>query len=333
MTVEVFQVDPYPEIEPYEIERDLVSQAGGSFVVGDCLTEDEVIERGARAEILWLNWEPLVPRRVLEELPACRLIVRWGVGYDQISVPDATELGIAVANAPGANTEDVAEHAIGLLIACARRIPWFNAGFADGGYPSNTEYPLRRMLGRTLGIVGVGRIGSAVARRGLGLGLRVIGADPVRPVEELRALGVEAVGLNELLERADYVTIHVPLTPETRGLIGRAQLERLRPDAVLINTSRGPVVDEAALVDALHDHRIGAAALDVFATEPLPANSGLRAVDNVLLTPHAAGYSLEAMTDLRLDMGHTAADWIATGWSDRVVNPTVRGTLRPRLRA
>jgi phosphoglycerate dehydrogenase-like enzyme len=183
-----------------------------------------------------------------------------------------------------------------------------------------------------LGVIGVGRIGGNAARRGIGLGMRVIGYDKYRPAEELKAMGVEPMGsMAELLEQSDYVTIHVPLNDETRGMVSESMLAKLRPDAILVNTSRGPVIDEPALIDVLRDRRITSAALDVFQMEPLQVDSPLRTLDNVVLSPHAAGYSIEAMADLRVDMGKTASDWIRDSWSDRVVNPEVRPRLRPRL--
>jgi D-3-phosphoglycerate dehydrogenase len=331
MTIKVFQVDRGEELEPYDVEREIIQRAGGELFVGNCQSEDEVIARAGDAEIFWVSWEPFMSRRVMEALPNCRLVVRWGVGYDQIPVKDATEIGVAVGNAPAYGTDDVAEHAIALLLATARRIPWLHAGMVGGGWPAISEGVVHRIKGRTLGVIGVGRIGSAAARRGIGLGMRVIGYDKYRPADELRAMGVEPVGMDEVLETSDYVTIHVPLNDETRGLITERLLAKLRPEAILVNTSRGPVIDEAALTDVLRDRRITAAALDVFQTEPLQADSPLRGLDNVILSPHSAGYSIEAMTDLRADMANTAAEWIRDSWSGRVVNPEVRARQRPRL--
>ena len=269
MTVKVFQVDRGPELEPYDVERGMIERAGGRLVVADCKSEDEVIAKAGDAEIFWVSWEPYMTRRVMEALPNCRLVVRWGVGYDQIPVRDATDLGVAVGNAPAYGTDDVAEHAISLLLATARRIPWLHAGMMSGGWPSISEATVHRMKGRTLGVIGVGRIGSAAARRGVGLGMRVIGYDKYRPADELRAMGVEPVGIDEVLTDSDYVTIHVPLNDETRGMITAARLAKLRPEAILVNTSRGPVIDEKALIETLRARRITAAALDVFEREPL----------------------------------------------------------------
>ena len=160
--------------------------------------------------------------------------------------------------------------------------------------------------------------------------MRVIGYDKYRPADELRAMGVEPVGLDELLAESDYVTIHTPLNDETRGLIGEGELAKLQPHVILVNTSRGPVIDQAALIDVMRSRRIAAAALDVFESEPLDADHELRHMDNVIVTPHMAGYSVEAMADLRADMCNTVAEWIRDSWSPRVLNPEVKGSLRPR---
>ncbi len=333
MTVKVFQVDDGAGLEPLDDERAVIEAAGGELIVENCKSEDEVLAKAGDAEIFWVAWDPWMSRRVMAALPNCRLVMRWGVGYDQIPIRDATDLGIAVANAPAYGTDDVAEHAIALLLSTARNIPFLHGGMigAQGGWPSVANRPMHRMKGRTLGVVGVGRIGSAAARRGIGLGLRVIGYDKYRPDHELQAMGVEPVSLDRLLEESDYVTLHVPLNDETRGMISRARLAQLRPEVILVNTARGPVIEEAALIDVLRERKITAAALDVYGYEPLALDSPLRSLDNVVLTPHVAGSSFEANIDLRADMVNTVVEWIRDSWSPRVLNPQVRPNLRPRL--
>jgi D-3-phosphoglycerate dehydrogenase len=324
MTIKVFQVDPSPDLEPFAVERAGIAQAGGELVIGNCLTEDEVIAKAEDAEIFWVGWEPLMTRRVMEALPNCRLVVRWGVGYDQIPVKDANELGIAVGNAPAYGTDDVAEHAIALLLATARRVPWFHMGMVAGGWPDNGAHPIHRMKGRTLGVIGVGRIGSAAARRGIGLGLRVIGYDKYRPADELRAMGVEPVGLDELLAESDYVTLHVPLNDETRGMITAGKLAKLRPEAILVNTSRGPVIEEPALIELMRARGITAAALDVYAKEPLAADSPLRKLENVVLSDHAGWYSEESVPELKTKAAKNVAAVLTGGKPAYPVN-TIQG--------
>ena len=329
MTVKVLQVDPGSDQE-FSYETEAIAKAGGELVVGSATTEDDVLAQAGDAEIFWVSWLPIVTRRVMEQLPNMRLVMRWGVGYDQIPVKDATDLGIAVANAPAYGTDDVAEQAIALLVATARQVPWYHNQMVGGGWGLQLDRPIHRMKGRTLGVIGVGRIGGAAARRGIGLGMRVIGYDKYRPADELREMGVEPVGMEQLLAESDYVTIHTPLNDETRGLIGEGELAKLQPHVILVNTSRGPVIDQAALIDVMRSRRIAAAALDVFESEPLDADHELRHMDNVIVTPHMAGYSVEAMADLRADMCNTVAEWIRDSWSPRVLNPEVKGSLRPR---
>lgn len=334
MTVKVFQVDPRALMMPYSYEREAIQAAGGEFILGDCHTEDDVIAQAgaADAEILLVAGKPLVTGRVLSALPKVRYAIRTGVGYDVIDIDAATERGVAVGNAPTYCGEEVAEHAIALLMAVARRIVWAHERIRAGGwvYPGG---PIHRLTGKTLGIIGCGNIGSKVAARAQGLGMTVIAYDKFRPDDELRAIGVEPVSFDEALARADYVSIHVLLNAGTRKLIDAAALAKMKPDAMLVNTSRGPVVDQEALADALESGHLGGAALDVFEVEPLAADSRLRTMEHVILTPHHASYSIESIQGLREEVCANVAEWIATGWASNVRNPEVRDHLRPRLAA
>lgn len=333
MTVQVLQVDPVAALLPYDVERRRIEAAGGAFVVGDCKTEADVLEQARNSEILLLSWLPIVTARVMADLPRLRLVVRWGVGFDQIDAQAATELGIAVANAPTYCTDEVAEHAIALLVAAARRVAWYHETMRDGGWPTFGEHPMRRIRGRTLGLIGLGRIGSAVAARAHGLGLRVIACDPHLTEDIIRQRGAEPRALDALLAEADFVSVHVNLSAETYHLLNEGRLRRMRPDATLINTSRGPVVDEAALARVLETGHLAGAALDVYQVEPLAADSSLRRLPNVLLTPHSASWSAEAWEGLRAEVSQVAVDWIETSWCRSVVNPEVRTRLRPRRAA
>lgn len=329
-TTKIFQVDDHAVLQPHEAIRRSLLAAGGEFVFFDCQNEREVIAHGAEAEIIWIVWRPLVSPAVMKALPRLRLLMRWGVGYEQIDVAAATAEGIAVANAPSYGTHDVAEHTLALLFGWERRIPWFAERMRVGEWPVASATPIHRLRGRTLGVVGLGRIGSAVVSRAQALGLRIVGHDPHRTDAELGALGVESCTLNALLARSDYVTLHVPFTSQSHHLMGAAALAAMRSTALLINTSRGRVVDQVALTDALRAGAIGGAALDVFEDEPLAVDSPLRSMANVLLTPHIAGYSLEALADMKQEMCDTVKDWVTLGWSNKVVNPEVRPSLRPR---
>lgn len=330
MTVQVLQVDSSPRLTPYTYERAAIREAGGELVIASCTSEAEIIEQGSEAEVMLVSWSKLVTAAVMDALPRLRLIARWGVGYDMIDVDAATERGIAVVNTPTYCGDEVAEHAIALLFACARRVVWAHERLRNGEYIF-PPYAIHRLAGSTLGIIGCGRIGSKVAQRAIGLGMKVIAYDKYRPDAELCALGVEPRSFDEVLGTSDYITLHTPLGKQTRHLIDAAALAKIRPEAMLINTSRGGVIDQAALIDALANNRLAAAGLDVFEEEPLPAGSPLRALEHVTLTPHVAAFSEESVELLRIEMCENIADWIKTGWNAKIVNPEVRPNLRARV--
>ena len=325
----VFQVDPDDSLEPFAYETAALEAAGVQLRRGNCQTADEVVSRAGEAQVLWLAWRPGIDRALLEALPSVELVIRWGVGFDQIDVAAATELGVAVANAPTYGTIDVAEHVIALLMTAARRVVWYHEEMRTGGWPAAARGGQHhRMFGSTLGLIGVGRIGAAVAERARGLGLDVVGYDPAMSVDQLAERGVRAVELDVLLAAADYISLHVPLNAATQHLVDASLLARLKPGAGLVNASRGKVVDTAAVIDALDTGRLGWAALDVFEDEPLPADSPLRGRPNVVMTPHVAGFSEEAWQNLREEMCLTTIDWFRDGWAERIVNPDVRDRLR-----
>jgi D-3-phosphoglycerate dehydrogenase len=331
MTRKVFQIDPTDTLAPYTYERAAIAAAGGELVIGDCLTPEDVIAQAGNAEILLLSWKKIITPAVMEALPHARLIIRWGVGYDMVDVAAATAHGIAVANAPSYAVDDVAEHTISLLLCCVRQVAWFHQRMQQGEWSSPLGRTIHRMKGRTLGLVGVGRIGAATAWRAHGLGLRVIAYDPGVSVESLQSLGVEPCSFDEVLGRADYLSVHVPLSAATHHLIDADVFAKMRPGAILLNTSRGPVVDEAALVAALASGQLGGVGLDVFEQEPLAKESPLRHMEQVVLTPHVAAYSVESWQALREEVCGTVENWFTTGWAPNIVNPQVQPVLRRKL--
>lgn len=233
----------------------------------------------------------------IDAAPRLKLIVVHGVGYDPVDVAHAARRGIVVCNTPVANAWSVAEHAIALLLALAKEALAADRAVRAGAYDARYTLRLTELRGRTLGIVGCGRIGRATARIArAGLGMRVCGHQPSADPERLRRLGIEpCASLDDLLERSDVVSLHLPLRPETRGLIGRTELGRMKPGAFLINTARGALVDHAALVDALASGRLAGAGLDVFGQEPVPPDDPLLRLPTVVLSPHIAGASDRAM--------------------------------------
>jgi len=265
-----------------------------------------------------------ITRRVLEGLPRCRAVVRYGIGVDNVDLEAATDCGIVVAHVLDFCTEEVSNHAIALLLALARRLLPLHRDATAGRWRQPQAWTLAPLHGQTLGIVGFGNIGRAVARKAGAFGMRLLTHDPYGEPKAAEELGARLVPLGELLAESDYVSLHTPLTPETRHLIGAAELRAMKPSAVLINTARGPVVDEAALVGALTSGGIAAAGLDVFEEEPLPVDSPLCRLENVVLTPHVASVSPEAMRRLREEVGQAAADVLRGRRPKYVANPAVR---------
>jgi D-3-phosphoglycerate dehydrogenase len=233
----------------------------------------------------------------MDAAPRLRLVVVHGIGHDPVDLARAAAKGLVVCNTPVANAGSVAEQAVMLLLAAARQATAADRAVREGAFDRRYTLRLTELRGKTLGIVGCGRIGLATARIArAGLGMRVIGYSPSADPARLRRLRVEpAPDLPSLLARADAVSLHVPLRPDTRGLLGRPELALMKPGALLVNTARGAVVDQAALVEALATGRLAAAGLDVFAPEPPPAGDPLLALPNVVLSPHVAGVTEEAM--------------------------------------
>ena len=330
MTVRVFQIDPVATLAPYTYEKEAIRKSGGELIIGDCNSPDDILAQAGDAEILLLSWKSIITPAVMDGLPGVRLIIRWGVGYDMIDVDAASARSIAVANTPKYATEDVAEQAIALLMSCARRVSWFHHRMQRGEWSPANSNKIYRMTGRTLGLIGIGRIGSAVARRARGLGLRVIAHDNALDDAAIRAAGAEPRSFDQLLAESDYVSVHVPLSAATRHLINAGCIAKMRTGTILINTSRGPVVDEAALIAAVNSGHLGGAGLDVFEQEPLSKDSPLRSLEHVVITPHMAAYSEESWHALRVELCDVVGGWIRDSWASAVVNPQVRGTLRAR---
>jgi D-3-phosphoglycerate dehydrogenase len=284
--------------------------------------EAEMIARMRDADAVVSSFSPIT-RGLMSALEGLQVVVRTGVGYDVIDVPAATELGVIVVNIPDLWVREVANHALGLLLAWNRKIIALDREVHAGVWTAGVPGGAGSLHGETVGIVGLGNIGSAFARRVAALETTVIACDPYVDDARFAALGVERVTLEALAERADYVSVHTLLNAETRHLIGEAFFARTRPTAFLINTSRGPVVDEAALLRALRAGRLAGAALDVWEREPVPRDHPLLALPNVIATPHAAYFSTAAVAAVPRRCGEEIAR-VLTGQRPRnVVNPEV----------
>jgi D-3-phosphoglycerate dehydrogenase len=316
-------------------ERKTWEELGATVSMAHCTTEDEIIEQCKDADILVYTglYTPFT-ERVLSHLPKCQLIARYGIGMDSVDLAAATKHGIVVSNAAEYCVPEVADHATALILSLARRVTMLDRFVREGKWAGATTHtgPIVRLSTQSVGFVGFGRIGRHAARNMGNIFGQLLAYDPFVSQAQADAFGVKIVSLDELLAQADYVSVHTPLMPETRGLIGAAELAKMKKNAFLINTSRGPVVDEAALIDALRNKQIAGAALDVFDPEPLVDDSPLRQMDNVILTPHTAAYSEEAIVDLRASVTQTVSDVIHGYLPRHILNRNVvsRHGLRSR---
>lgn len=280
-------------------ERAVAARAGAHFAEFQCTDEHEALRAARDADVVLVNFAP-VTRRVLAGLAPGARVVRYGVGVDNVDVDASRALGVGVANVPDYGVRAVADHAVTLLLALLRRIPWYDAAVREHGWvPAVSAGPLRGFSSTTVGLVGTGNIGLAVADRLRPFGFELLAHDPYADPDRAARHGLMMTTLPDLWERVHAVTLHVPATPETHHLVDSKALARMQPGAVLVNTSRGPLVDTEALVDALRVGRLAGAGLDVFEDEPLPSDSPLRSSDGVLLTPHAAFYSDDSIHTLQ----------------------------------
>jgi D-3-phosphoglycerate dehydrogenase len=310
-----------PRHSDFSGELEELSAIGAEFRTAQCRTEEDVAEACRNADGIIVTFSP-VGHRALAGMPRCRIIVRSGVGYDTIDVPAATEHKVMVATVPDYCISEVADHAMALMLCLARKVADLDAQVRARGWTGMLR-PVRRLEGQVLGIIGLGRIGRAVAARARGFGFRRIAYDPYVPADAFSALGVESVSLDVLVRSADIITLHTPLTHETRGLMRREILRQMKPAALLVNTSRGGVVATDDLVQGLREGWISGAGLDVFEAEPLPQDHPLRSLPHVLLSPHAAWYSVESEQDLRRRCARAVVQALRGELPASLVNPEV----------
>jgi D-3-phosphoglycerate dehydrogenase len=272
-----------------------------------------------------------VTRELMEAAPNLKVVGRAGIGVDNVDVTSATARGVVVMNTPYGNAITTAEHAIAMMFALARQLPEASASTKAGKWEKNRFMGVE-LFGKTLGLIGCGNIGSIVADRAVGLHMKVVAFDPFLSEKRAVELGVEKVELNELLERADFVTLHTPLTEQTRNILSRENIARLRKGVRIINCARGGLVDEAALYDALKSGHVAGAALDVFETEPA-TESPLFGLENVVCTPHLGAATAEAQENVALQVADQMADYLLTGAVSNAINmPSVTAEEAPRLK-
>jgi D-3-phosphoglycerate dehydrogenase len=327
----------YPGL-PRDVEG--YKKLGAEFIKIPCNTEEDIITATRDADVVVTALQPY-NKRVIQNLQKCRLISVIGIGYEGVDVAAATERGILVANVPGYCVDEVSDHAMALLLACNRKILKLDKAVREGRWDSlekpyirfNIMSPLYRLRGQTLGIIGLGRIGRALVPKAKAFGLNILAYDPFVPPSVGSELGVKMVNLEELLRKSDFVSLHAALTPDNRHILGLEQLIMMKPTAYLINTARGGLVDEEALIIALKQGYIAGAALDVTDPEPPNPDSPLLKMDNVIITPHTAFYSELSTQDLIKGIEENIFSVLRGQEPPGLVNPQAKERYRKRFGA
>ncbi len=286
--------NPFPSLDPI---RNVLTKIAADFRPAKQETPEAYLEVAAEADAVMVCYAK-VPGEMIRKFKRCRIISRTGIGVDNVDIDTATQCGIVVTRQPDYCIDEVSDHAMALLLTLVRKVAFSNARVQGGEWKMASAVPIHRLRGSVLGLVGFGRIPQLVAPKAKGFGMRVVSFDPYVPAEAMKKAGVDKVEFAELLKISDYISIHSPLTPETSHLFNADAFRQMKPGAYLVNSARGPIVDEAALAQALDNKQIAGAALDVLEKEPPPANSPLLHRENVLLTPHTGWYSQEAQVDL-----------------------------------
>ena len=286
---------PFPSLEP---AKKALAWLDPEYCMAASPSADDILAVARDAHAILVTYAKL-PGELLRQLTRCKAIGRFGLGVDNIELPAAKALGIAVNYVPDYCLREVSDHAMALLLALARKVTLANTLVQAGRWEVPPLVPLRRLEGQVLGLVGFGNIPRMVAPKAKAFGLKVLAHDPYVKNEAFSIAGVEGVSFDALLARSDFISVHAPLLLATRGLMNASAFARMKRGAFLINTARGPLIDETALIAALDSGKLGGAALDVVETEPLPKASPLLGRDNVILTPHTAFYSVEALEELQ----------------------------------
>jgi len=301
------------------VERGILGRIGAEVIESPQGDEATLIELARDVDAIGTCWAH-VTEGVIRAAPRCRIVARFGIGLDNINVETATELGIPVSNVPDYCVSEVSDHALALLLACARNVAFFHARTKAGEYRLSAAPPMKRLAGATLGLVGFGRIARALLPKARAIGLGVVAHSQH---SDDRGTGCPMVSLDELLARSDFVSLHVPLTEATHGLFGDRQFQQMKPTAYLINTSRGGLIDQEALWRALSTGRLAGAALDVFDPEPPDLSQPLYRDERVIVTPHAAFLSEESLRDLRTRTSNQIVEALQGRRPENVVNPHV----------
>lgn len=310
-----------------EEEKEEFSRMGAEVTLAQVKKKEEVIQACKDADGL-INQYTLLTREVLENLPRCQVISRYGVGVDSIDLQAATDLGIIVANVPDYCVEEVANHTVALILTLSRKTAFFDRKVKSNQWDFRLGIPIYRMKGRILGLIGCGRIGMEVAKKMSSFGVKIIVFDPyLQKTEEW----IELKDLDAVLKESDMISIHCPLNESTRHLIGEKEFRKMEKRPFLINTSRGAIIDEKALIQALKEGLISGAGLDVLEKEPPDPTNPLLTMENVILTPHVSFYSVESISELKRRTAENVVSVLQGKWPRSVVNSQVKGRTRATI--
>ncbi|MDW5375404.1 C-terminal binding protein [Halomonas sp. HP20-15] len=308
----------------HDIEAEIFAKAGFEVPLLNCRSEVDLIEQVADADIVLNQYAPFT-KRVFDALPRLKQVIRYGVGVNNVDLAAATAAGVQVCNVPDYGMHEVSDHALALTLAMVRKVVQMNASCRNGRWEYAEAIPIRRQSQMTVGLIGLGRIGKLYAHKAHSLGFSVIGYDPFyQPNAADNTDYIDAVTLEELYSRSDVVAIFCPLTNETRHMVGAGAFAGMKPHAYIVNTSRGGIIDEAALAEALSSGTIAGAALDTTEQEPLPKESPLWTLDNCLVTPHMAWYSEDAAEELKRKVAEEAVRFASGEAVNWPVNEVVR---------
>lgn len=311
------------EFSTLEQEEAALGSLDVEIIRAQCCTEEDVIEVAKDADALINQYAP-ISRKVIESLPNLKVVSRYGIGVNTIDVEAATEHGVIVGNVTDYCLDEVSDHAFALIMACARKVVTLNNAVKNGNWDYKVSVPIFRLPGRVLGLVGFGKIPQTLAKKAQAFGINVISYDPFVSAEVASEFNVALVDLNELCEKSDFISVHAPLIEATRGMISDEQFDLMKKEAFIINTARGPVIDEKALIRALEAGKIGGAGLDVLEDEPIASDHPLLKMDNVILNPHAAWYSEESQLELQRKTAQNVADVLSGYYPTYLFNRDVK---------
>jgi D-3-phosphoglycerate dehydrogenase len=308
----------FPNLDP---AREVLATIGATLQMADEPAPEAIVRVSAPADALLVTYAKITAD-MIRQMPRCRVISRFGIGVDNVDLAAATSAGIVVTKVPDYCIDEVSDHAMALLLALVRKIPSSSARTHAGRWEMKAVVPIHRLRGSVLGLVGFGRIPQLVAPKAQAFGMKVVAYDPFVPQDVFTRAGVEQVELPQLLRVSDYVSVHTPLVPETRGLFNKDTFGQMKRGAYLVNTARGPIIDEAALAEALDAGMLAGAALDVMTQEPPPA-SPLFGRENVIITPHTSFYSEESLVELQVKAAQEVVAVLSGRAPRNPVNPEV----------